>query len=138
VSIFRPSVRVAGPDGREWEIYSYRLQLPDRGTPDPTPFELGGTAQGQAASSMLDGLAYVLLWVPRLLVRVFVDLPMAGVRALRKDEWIIEAISWAPFPLSYKWSTTGDVRGQVLALVEIALAQGVTPHPRNARLLELR
>jgi hypothetical protein len=131
-------VRVVDPDGREWEVYAYRLQLPSRSTPDPTPFELGATAQGEAASSVLDGVAYLVAWVPRLLVRVFVDLPVATVRALRTDEWIIEALSWAPFPSSYKWSTTGDVRGQVLVLVESALARGETPHPRNARLLDWR
>lgn len=28
--MFRPSARVTGPDGRRWEIYAYRLELPRR------------------------------------------------------------------------------------------------------------
>jgi hypothetical protein len=71
-------------------------------------------------------------------VRLLVDLPVAAVRAMRTDEWIVEAVSWAPYPTSYKWSTTTSVRGQVLVLVEGSLARGETPHPRNARLLEVR
>jgi hypothetical protein len=138
VSVFRPTARTTSPDGREWEIYAYRLQLPDRRAPDPPPFDFGGTAQGQAASSFLDGLTYIVAWIPRLLVRVFVDLPVAILRALRSDEWVVEAISWAPYRTSYKWSTTAGVRGQVLVLVEGALARGETPHPRNALLLEAR
>jgi hypothetical protein len=138
VGVFRPAARVSSLDGREWEIYAYRLQLPQRGTPDPTPFDLGATLQGQAASSLFDGVTYIVSWLPRLLARVFVDLPVAAVRALRSDEWVVEAISWAPYRSSYKWSTTGEVRGQVLVLVECALARGETPHPRNARLLDAR
>jgi hypothetical protein len=30
VSVFRPSARVTGPDGRDWELYAYRMKLPDR------------------------------------------------------------------------------------------------------------
>ena len=39
-------------------------------------------------------------------------------------------------PPSVTATTAGDVRKQVVALVEGALASGETPHPRNARLLE--
>lgn len=39
----------------------------------------------------------------RGLVRLFVDIPVAGIRALRTDEWTIEAISWAPYRRSYTW-----------------------------------
>jgi hypothetical protein len=28
VSVFRPSARTIAPDGRTWEIYAYRLELP--------------------------------------------------------------------------------------------------------------
>jgi hypothetical protein len=124
VTVFRPTARASSPDGREWEIYAYRLQLPNRGTPDPTSFELGVRPPGQRRGR-----------IRRALVRL-IDVPVAAVRALRTDEWIVEAISWAPYRTSYKWSTTAEVRGQVLVLVEGALARGETPHPRNARLLE--
>jgi hypothetical protein len=137
VSSLRPTRRLHGPDGREWEIYVYKLRLPHRPAPDPAPFDLGPSLQGAGVSALLDGIVYVLAWIPRLLVRVFIDLPAAAFRAARADEWIVEAISWAPFRASYKWSTTGELRRQVVALVEGALASGETPHPRNARLLEL-
>jgi hypothetical protein len=124
VSVFRPTARTSSPDGREWEIYAYRIQLPNRGTPDPRPFGRGVTPRPRRRL--------------RVLVRSLVDVPVAAVRALRTDEWIVEAISWAPYRTSYKWSTTTGVRGQVLVLVEGALARGETPHPRNAHLLETR
>jgi hypothetical protein len=124
VSVFRPTARTSSPDGREWEIYAYRLQLPNRGTPDPRSFGRGVTTRRRGRL--------------RVLVRSLVDVPVAAVRALRTDEWIVEAISWAPYRASYKWSTTTVVRGQVLVLVEGALARGETPHPRNALLLEAR
>ena len=138
MSVFRASARTRSPGGREWEIYVYKLQLPDRGTPDPAPFDLGPSLQGAGVSALLDGIAYVAAWVPRLLIRLVVDLPLALVRALRSDEWVVEAISWAPFRSSYKWSIESEARGQVVALVVGALARGETPRPRNAHLLEAR
>jgi len=30
VSVFRPSARCRDPEGRKWEIYAYRIQLPAR------------------------------------------------------------------------------------------------------------
>jgi hypothetical protein len=122
VSVFRPTARTSSPDGREWEIYAYRLQFPGRGT--STSFDPGASPRRRRRL--------------RVLLRSLVDVPAAAVHALRTDEWIVEAISWAPYRTSYKWSTTTSVRGQVLVLVEGALARGETPHPRNAHLLEAR
>jgi hypothetical protein len=136
VSSLRPAVRTHSPDGREWEIYVYKLRLPSRPPPDPVPFDLGPTLQVTGLAALLDGVVYVLAWLPRLLVRLLVDLPVAALRTARGDEWIVEAISWAPFRASYKWETGADVRRQVTALVEGALARGEMPRPRNARLLE--
>jgi hypothetical protein len=134
VSVFRPSARTTDPAGREWEIYAYRLQLPHRAPPDPTPVGFGSPREA-AFFSLFDGIAYLLAWIPRLLLRFLVDFPAAGVRALRSDRWTIEAISWAPFRASYTWTTTSEHRGQVLAQVEGGLARGETPRPRNAQLL---
>jgi hypothetical protein len=100
--MLRPHARTAGPDGREWEIYAYKLRL-------RRP-----------------------LRARHRLLHAAVDVPVAAARAVRSDEWTIEAVSWAPYPLRYRWSTAADSRGQVLAQVEGSLARGEIPHPRHA------
>lgn len=60
----------------------------------------------------------------RLLPRILVS---------RSDEVTIEALSFAPYPLSYRWTTTREYKGNVLASVEGRLARGEIPMPRNAR-----
>jgi len=104
VSVFRPVVRVTGPDGRLWELYAYRIAVPRR--------------RGR---------------FPRL--RRLVDVPVAGLRALRSDRWTIEAIAWLPHRQAYTWTTTREFRGHVLAQVEGQLARGEVPTPRNATYL---
>jgi hypothetical protein len=132
--MFRPYARVTDPHGREWEIYASKLALPRRGAPDPTPFGLWSPApRAEVVTAPLDGIVYLLSFIPRLLLLLFVDLPVAAVRALRSDTWTIEAISWAPFRASYTWRTTHEHRGQVLAQVEGGLARGESPRPRNAQ-----
>jgi hypothetical protein len=134
--MFRPSARVTDPHGREWEIYASKLALPKRGAPDPTPAGLSlPQGRGDVITAPLDGIVYLLSFVPRLLLRLFVDVPIAAIRAARSDTWTIEAISWAPFRASYTWRTTHEHRGQVLAQVEGGLARGETPRPRNAQFI---
>jgi hypothetical protein len=140
VSVFRPSARVADPHGRDWEIYSFRVTVPERGPFDPL---ISDDLYPTRAGVLM--FPFVILTLPlllvaavlRALVRLFVDFPLAGIRALRTDEWTIEAISWAPFQCRYTWSTTREHRGQVLAQVEGGLARGETPHPRNALLVRV-
>jgi hypothetical protein len=129
VNRFRPAVRTASPDGRRWEIYAYKLQLPSRPAPDPAPVGSFPGYRAEVASDLLDGVLYLFGFIPRLLRRLCSDLPVAAVRASKSDEWTIEAASWAPYPIAHKWSTTREFRGQVLA-------HGETPRPRNARILE--
>src|SRR3954454_21399841 len=113
--MFRPFAGVTDPHGREWEIYQSKVTLPRRRPPESTPV--------------------ILSFIPRLLLRLFVDLPLAIYRALRSDTWTIEAISWAPFHTSYSWTTTREFRGQVLAHVEGSIARGDTPRPPNAQFI---
>jgi hypothetical protein len=94
MSGLRPRARTTSPDGREWEIYSYRARV----TPERGRF--------------------------RSFRRLF---------ASRAREWTIEASSWAPYPITKRWTTTRELRGQVLASVEGQLARGEEPVPRNAR-----
>jgi hypothetical protein len=58
-----------------------------------------------------------------------------GLFAPRAGDWTIEASSWAPYPITHRWSTAPELRGQVLASVEGQLARGETPRPRNAKQL---
>jgi len=53
--------------------------------------------------------------------------------APRAREWTVEASSWAPYPITKRWTTTRELRGQVLASVEGQLARGEEPVPRNAK-----
>jgi hypothetical protein len=103
VTVFRPAARTVAPDGREWEIYAYKL----RRAPRPA---------GER----------------RRRLRRLVELVSGAVRALAADEWTVEAVSWAPYPLRHKWTTTREYRGQVLAQVEGSLERGQIPLPRNA------
>lgn len=103
MSVFRPAARTVAPDGREWEIYTYKL----RRAPRPV---------GER----------------RRRLRRLAEVASGALRALASDEWTVEAVSWAPYPLAHKWSTTREYRGQVLAQVEGSLERGQIPHPRNA------
>ena len=96
MSSLRPQARATSPDGREWEIYSYRHRV------EPTAGRF------------------------RKIRRLF---------ARRTDDWTIEASSWAPYPITHRWTTTAELRGQVLASVEGQLARGEPPQPRNAKQL---
>ena len=131
MSVFRPAVRVTAPDRREWEIYAYRIALPPRGPLDPlVSDDVGDPRAAALAFPFLLGAA-----LARGLRRLLVDIPVAGIRALRSDEWTIEAISWAPYRIGYTWTTTSEHRGQVLAQVEGGIARGDRPAPRNAQLV---
>ena len=99
MSGFRPSARAVGPDGRDWEIYAYKVKRTPR--------------------------------AGRRRLRHLRDDAHAALRALRADDWTVEAQSWGP-PQSYRWTTTGEYLGQVLAQVEAGLNAGDVPRPRNA------
>jgi hypothetical protein len=132
VSVFRPAVRLRAPDGRDWELYCYRIQLPNRRRE-----ELGfdpdlPNARGQIVGALLDGVFWLVGRVLRLLELLLWDVPRAALQAFRSDEWTIEAITWQPHRTSYTWRTTGEFRGNVLAQVEGQLARGERPHARHA------
>ena len=56
MSVFRPSARVTDPHGRAWEIYAFRILLPERSVGDsPLEYQIdqvlaqveGGIARGE-------------------------------------------------------------------------------------------
>ncbi|HEY2372341.1 MAG TPA: hypothetical protein VGH82_07310 [Gaiellaceae bacterium] len=111
MSVFRPTVRLQDPDGRHWEIYAYKLDLGI----DSADGRLLGRAARAARS-----------------------LAASTIRSLRSDEWTIEAICYVPRE-SYRWRTTREFKGQVLARVEGSLARGDVPtRLTNALLVDWR
>ena len=133
MSVFRPSVRLTAPDGREWEIYAYKLDVAGRAESD-TDVVNADVPVGPAAAELaiVNGLVWLVMLLPRLLARLL-DAGAAAIRAARSDDWTIEAITFMPQKQSYVWKTTGEYRGQVLAQVEGSLARGHVPQQlRNA------
>jgi hypothetical protein len=67
--------------------------------------------------------------------------PEARFRAVRRlfaprfGDWLVEAVSWAPYEVRLRWEISEDRKGQVLAQVEGQLARGERPMPRNAKQL---
>ena len=123
MTVFRPSVRLHSPDGREWEIYEYKLDVGGRAEWDT---DLVDADVGELA--VVNAIVWLVMLIPRLLVRL-VD----AIRAVRSDEWTIEAITFMPSRQSYVWRTTSEHRGQVLAQVEGSLVRGDVPQRlRNA------
>ena len=133
MSVFRPSVRLTSPDGREWEIYAYKLEVGGRAEWDTDLFDADvGNQPAAAELAVVNAVAWLVLLVPRLLLRLL-DAGLAALRTMRSDAWTIEAITFMPQRQSYVWRTTSEHRGQVLAQVEGNLARGHVPQQlRNA------
>jgi hypothetical protein len=127
VSIFRPSARVTGPDGREWEIYAYKLKLRDRGEPESIDdLRTGRDWNVDGLVVLVDIVLFLVQLIPRTLLRLF-DAAAAGVRSTRTDEWTVDAVTYLPHETVYSWTTTREHKGQVLAQVEGHLARGDVP-----------
>ena len=62
----------------------------------------------------------------RLLRRLFA--PPSG-------DWLIEAVSYAPYEQRFRWSIPAERKGQMLAQVEGQLARGERPMLRDAKQL---
>jgi hypothetical protein len=133
VSVFRPTFRLTAADGRDWEIYAYKLEVGDRAEWDTDLLDAQGMYGPAAAEfAIVNAVVWLVMLVPRLLVRLF-DAGLAAVRAARSDRWTIEAITFMPQRQSYTWTTTTEFRGQVLAQIEGSLRRGDVPQRlRNA------
>lgn len=55
--------------------------------------------------------------------------------ARSSGDWLIEAVSYAPYEQRLRWSIPADRKGQALARVEGQLARGERPMLRNAKQL---
>jgi hypothetical protein len=142
VSVLRPRQRVTDPDGREWELYVYRLRVRSRGaTYDPglAPDDIVGGqpaastyVQAEAALGVLDAVLWGVGLIPRLLVRVFWDIPAAALRVPGSSSWTIEAVSWYPQRTSRSWTTSVEWRDETLAEIADSIRRGVLPRPEHA------
>jgi hypothetical protein len=133
VSVFRPTVRLTAADGREWEIYAYKLEVGDRAEWDTDLLDVEGMyGPGAAEFAIVNAVIWLVMLIPRLLMRLL-DAGLAAARAVRSDTWTIEAITFMPPRQSYAWRTTSEHRGQVLAQIEGSLQRGDVPQNlRNA------
>ena len=133
--MFRPQARVTGPDGREWELYAYRIRLPEHDGPESELDPELGAPRADVLAGALDGVLWLVGGLVRLVRLALWDAPRAGLAARRSDEWTIEAVTWEPRRSAYTWRTTSEYRGHVLAQVEGQLARGEVPKPRHATYL---
>jgi hypothetical protein len=133
VSVFRPTVRVRTPDGTQWEIYAYKIQVGDRREWDTDLVDADvGLGHAAPAFALVNAVVWLVMLLPRLIIRLC-DVAVAAVRAIASDEWTIEAITFVPQRQSMAWTTTTEHKGQVLAQVEGSLARGEPPGQlRNA------
>jgi hypothetical protein len=128
MSVFRPAAKVTTPDGREWEIYAYKIKVGDLDDFGPTEDDaLYGQADLEIASLVVIFAINVLLLIPRLVIRA-AQVVVAAIRSVRSDRWTIDAVTFMPRHTVYTWTTTSEYKGQVLAQVEGHLARGDVPH----------
>ncbi|HEY3541360.1 MAG TPA: hypothetical protein VGK79_02355 [Gaiellaceae bacterium] len=125
MTVFKPAARVRGPDGREWEIYAYKIRVGERRSWDG-PDDPWAPSPGADVVWIVGGLLWLLLLVPRLLLRA-ADVAVAALRMARSDRWTIDAVTYEPRETVYTWTTTTEHKGQVLAQVEGHLARGDIP-----------
>lgn len=131
-------MRATAPDGSDWEIYAYRIQLRKRGaTFDPGlagDDPVGVYSAAEAELDALDAILWLLGLIPRLLVRLLWDLPCAGIAALAPNSCTVEAVTWYPVRTSYRWITPRARRQEVVAEVRRQIVAGqLPPKPRHAR-----
>ena len=125
MTVFKPAVRVRAPDGRDWEIYAYKIRVGERPSWDG-PDDPWSASPGADVLWIVGGLVWLLLLVPRLLLRA-ADVAVAALRTARSDAWTIDAVTYEPRETVYTWTTTNEHKGQVLAQVEGHLARGDIP-----------
>jgi hypothetical protein len=132
----RPARRFEGADGREWELYVLRFELPE--------WRPGGDADDDEASwSWRTGSPLRLLLAPFFLVshvlvplaRVLVLLPWRALRSRGATSVIVEAVTFAPIEERYRWRTTADQAQRVLIQIEGQLERGEHPEPVGAQFL---
>lgn len=129
MSVLRPARKVTAPNGEEWEIYVYRVDLTWR--PFTLADELGGPGGRLAAFDALLALIELpLVFLGQVVLPALyavLRLPLDLVRARGSTAVHVEAIRFTPWRESYRWTTTRDHRDRVLDQVARGFASGDIP-----------
>jgi hypothetical protein len=121
--------KVKAPDGREWEIRSYRFRWP-RFFPFPSSSDTGSsttmsTSAGAFLFRLLFGLVFgLVIWLLAALVK-------ALVHPVRRRAWV-DATSLKPEAKVLVWKTRRGKEEAVAAEVAQQLSTGSAPQPQNA------
>jgi hypothetical protein len=133
VGVFRPARKVTDPNGRAWEIYVSRSDLP-KWRPANRDFDddAGYSLWLYAFSVLILPFVFLIYQVLVPLFRALWELPGLVVRGRRSGIRIVEAITFWPAKETYAWTTTGDHVERVVEQVARELEQGELARPLGA------
>jgi hypothetical protein len=137
MSLFRPEKIVTGDDGREWEIYVSRFQVPGW---KPTQYHSMLDDFGGAFFLARMIFLFVLIEIPLFfvycilipLLRFLVLLPTTLAHSYRSKQVRVEAISFFPWEESHLWLTTKDHLEDTLHQVVRGIRLGEVARPLGA------
>ena len=138
MSLFRPDRVVTGPDGREWEIYVSRYQLPGW---KPSHYSSALDDFGGAFYLARMMILFVVVEIPLFLIhnvlwpllRFLLTLPWTLARGLRSKQIRVEAVTFYPWEESHLWVTTKDHVDEVIRQVVRGLRAGEVAQPLGAQ-----
>jgi hypothetical protein len=121
--------KLKAPDGREWEIRSFRYRWP-RFFPFSSSSD-SGSSTSTSAGAFLFRLVFSLVF--GLVIWLLAALLKALVHPFRRAAWV-EATSIKPEPRTLLWKTRRGHEDEVTAEVTQKLTAGTAPQPQNAEL----
>jgi hypothetical protein len=121
--------KVTAPDGREWEVRSYRFRWPGflgfRSSPDPTSPESSYTPAALLVRLLLAVSLSLVLFILMSIVK-------ALLTPFRRVAWV-DAISYKPEQKRLSWKTTRAHARSVAEEVADQIAGGRPPMPQHAK-----
>jgi hypothetical protein len=130
MGLLRPTRKAIDPEGREWEVYVSRTQLPQWRTsehellPDPVHYSALGV--------LLDAVFTILGAVLLPLVRVVAALPSALWRSRKARVYRIEAITYWPHRQTQTWTTQPTDLEEALIAITAGIRKGIPARPACA------
>jgi hypothetical protein len=116
--------KVQAPDGREWEVRSYRFRWPGF-FPGTSSSSSGGTSAGAFLGRLVFALVFgLVIWLIAVLLK-------ALVHPFRRAAWV-DATSLKPDQKVLHWKTRRGREDAVAAEVAEQLRAGSPPQPQNA------